>query len=223
MTKSKKKREWVRSFEVSEAQTHKMRGHMVYKVTSWLFPQGFPEASTKLVTSKRYSEFQKLHKALQTIHKSLYLSGTMPNFPKTGYFTRFDPSVLADRRNQCLELLEFAAKHSPLYNSQVFLNFFATTVSSPSSFGSDEDRAIGQLLDQGEIMEAAMASTNLAPDPTPVLRPSSETPPPLAPEPEASDRDNLETPERPPETGLPDTPDSLLQGIPKLLKFSNVS
>ena len=130
------------------------------QVTSWLFPMGFPEASTKLVTMKRYSEFQKLHKSLSQIHKNLYLSGTMPSFPKTHFFNRFDVKILSERREKCLELLKFAAGHPPLYNSQLFLNFFATT--SPSSMSSNEE--IGQLMDQGQIMEAAIASTQLGPD-----------------------------------------------------------
>ena len=127
MIKSKKKKDWVRSFEVSEAIKVKDKSHSVYEVTSWLYPMGFPEASTKLVTLKRYSEFQKLQKSLCQIHKSLYLSGTIPTLPKTGYFSRMDPKILSERRLKCLELLEFAAGHPPLYNSQVFLNFFATT------------------------------------------------------------------------------------------------
>ena len=73
----------------------------------------------------------------------------MPFYPKSSFFSRNDPNVLAARRVHCLELLEFSAKHPQLYNSQVFLNFFAT-VSSPTSLNSDEE--IGQLMDQGQIM-----------------------------------------------------------------------
>ena len=54
-----------------------LSGHMIYQVTSWLFPMGFPEASTKLVTNKRFSDFQKLHKALNQIHKNLHLTGKL--------------------------------------------------------------------------------------------------------------------------------------------------
>ena len=169
MMKHKKKKEWVRTFEISEPIKHE-KGHMTYEVTSWLFPMGFPEASTKLVTKKRFSDFQKLHKSLSHIHKSLYLSGTMPILPKTHFFNRHDPGVLSERRQKCLELLEFSAKHPQLYNSQIFLNFFAT-LSSPSSLNSDED--IGQLMDQGQIMEAAMATTKLANDQTPILEPET--------------------------------------------------
>ena len=167
MLKHKRKKEWIRTFEISEPVKHE-KGHMIYEVTSWLFPAGFPEASTKLVTKKRFSDFQKLHKSLSQIHKSLYLSGTMPPLPKANYFNRNDPNVLSVRRSKCLELLEFSAQHPQLYNSQVFLNFFATLF-SPSSLNSDED--IGQLMDQGQIMEAAMATTKIAKDLTPVLEP----------------------------------------------------
>ena len=73
----------------------------------------------------------------------------MPFYPKSSFFNRYDSNILAARRVHCLELLEFAAKHQQLYNSQVFLNFFAT-VSSPTSLNSDEE--IGQLMDKGQIM-----------------------------------------------------------------------
>ena len=165
-----KKKEWIRTFEVSEAsKISEKGGHFNFQVTSWLFPMGFPEASTKLVTTKKYSDFQKLHKQLSQIHRNLYLSGTMPNLPKSGYFSRVDAKVLSERRQKCLEFLEFVALHPPLYNSQVFLNFFATT--SPSSVSSYEE--IGILMDQGQIMEAAIASTQFVKDDTPTIEPFS--------------------------------------------------
>lgn len=63
------KREWVRTFEVGPAR--KIGNHMVYDVTSVLFPAGFPEAATRLTTTKRFSQFQKLHTALLQIHQVL--------------------------------------------------------------------------------------------------------------------------------------------------------
>jgi hypothetical protein len=48
-----------------------------------LFPAGFPEAATKLVVKKKFSDFQSLHKSLEEIHKQLYLSGKFPALPKT--------------------------------------------------------------------------------------------------------------------------------------------
>ena len=61
------RREWVRSFDVGHAR--KNGNHMVYDVTSVLFPAGFPEAGTRLTTVKRFSEFQKLYHSLLQIHQ----------------------------------------------------------------------------------------------------------------------------------------------------------
>ena len=63
------KREWVRTFEVGPAR--RAGNHMVYDVTSVLFPAGFPEAATRLTTTKRFSQFQKLHISLLQIHQVL--------------------------------------------------------------------------------------------------------------------------------------------------------
>ena len=82
----------------------------------------------------------------------------MPYYPKSSFFNRYDSNILAARRVHCLELLEFAAKHQQLYNSQVFLNFFAT-VSSPTSLNSDEE--IGQLMDKGQIMVGKLDNIRL--------------------------------------------------------------
>lgn len=171
------KREWVRTFEVGPPQRHP-QGHTVYLVSSTLFPAGFPEAGTKLVATKRFSDFQRLHKALFLIHANLYLSGKFPLLPNTNYFKRFDPPVLEIRRQSCLALLQFAADHPQLYNSQVFLNFFSSATTSPTSPGlsdNEEDEEeehrdqIAELANKGHILEAAvLAKTS---DPTPALKP----------------------------------------------------
>ena len=72
----------------------------------------------------RYSEFQSLQACLFKIHKNLYLAGKFPALPKAKYFNRFQDSVLEDRRLACLAVLNFAADHPQLYNSQVFTEFF---------------------------------------------------------------------------------------------------
>jgi hypothetical protein len=83
-----KKREWVRSFEIGPATSSLKSKVVFYQVTSLIFPVGFPEAATKLVVRKKYSDFQQLHKALAEIHKNLYLKGKFPVLPKSnkGYF-----------------------------------------------------------------------------------------------------------------------------------------
>ncbi len=224
MARRKVKREWVRTFEVGEAEKHD-KGHVVYPVTSWLYPEGFPEASTKLVTRKRFSEFQTLYKALSKIHKDLYLAGEMPSLPKANFFRRFDPQVLIERRAKCLELLEFAAKHPPLYNSQVFLNFTTTTVSSPTPTFTDEyfeDEAtrpslsgnnLSNLVNQGEVMEAAMVAATLAEDPTPVLKPSP------SPEPEEGEEPSSVVPED--EDAIPDYLNEAANVISKAIEYES--
>ena len=69
-SKSQPKREWVRTFEVGKPR--KNENHMIYDVTSVLFPAGFPEAGTRLTTIKRYSQFQKLYNSLLQIHQVWY-------------------------------------------------------------------------------------------------------------------------------------------------------
>ena len=65
--KAQQRREWIRTFEIGIAR--KNGNHMVYDVTSVLFPAGFPEAGTRLITSKRFSQFQKLYISLLQIHQ----------------------------------------------------------------------------------------------------------------------------------------------------------
>ena len=52
VTSTQQRREWVRTFEVGPPR--KNGNHMVYDVTSVLFPAGFPEAGTKLTTVNRF-------------------------------------------------------------------------------------------------------------------------------------------------------------------------
>jgi hypothetical protein len=83
-----RKREWVRSFEIGPPFLPPKSKQVVFQVTSLIFPVGFPEAATKLVVKKKFSDFQSLHKSLSDIHKNLYLKGKFPSLPKSskGYF-----------------------------------------------------------------------------------------------------------------------------------------
>ena len=83
-----RKREWVRSFEIEPPFLPPKSKYVVFQVTSLIFPVGFPEAATKLVVKKKFSDFQNLHKSLADIHKNLYLKGKFPSLPKSnkGYF-----------------------------------------------------------------------------------------------------------------------------------------
>ena len=144
MNKSKRKKEWVRTFELVQDEDQ-------FKVTSWLYPLGLPEASTRLVTQKRWPDFVKLYKNLHQMQKHLTLPGDMPKLTQS-IFKRTDNKT---KLEQCLSLLNFAAKHPPLYNSQVFLNFFVTKISnSPClSLSDTEENLLIELEQEPEVLE----------------------------------------------------------------------
>lgn len=188
--KSSLDQEWVRSFEVGPPQRY--QGHSLYEVTSKLYPVGFPEAATKITTQKRFSEFQKLHVSLQQIHKNLYLKGQFPILPKATYFNRFDEDVLVERRKHAVELLEFAALHPQLYNSQVFVRFFiidendeddsdvsseySRTVSPYEEMPKNREAKlnpsqVAHLRSDGNLMDASSVATAFGNDNTPTLVP----------------------------------------------------
>ena len=108
---------WVRTFEVRLPQMY--HNHTLYEVVSVLYPAHSPEVGTKISTLKRFSEFQKLHKGLKGIHESLRLEGVFPDLPRGRKSHRFQEFVIEERRKKALELLNFAATSSSLYNSQV--------------------------------------------------------------------------------------------------------
>lgn len=114
---------WVRNITVSDTVRHK-KGYTLYKITSKVFPKNSIEATSEVTVWKRYNDFKKLHKALYTIHQTLYLKDTFPSFAKARLFGRFEESVIEERRLSALNLLQFAAKHPPLFTNQIFVKFF---------------------------------------------------------------------------------------------------
>lgn len=108
---------WVRKFEVHTPQ--KYHNHTLYEVVSILYPATSPEVVTRISTLKRFSEFQKLHKGLKAIHEKQELQGVFPDLPSGRKSHRFQDVVIEDRRRRALQLLDFAAGSSSLYNSQV--------------------------------------------------------------------------------------------------------
>ena len=85
-------------------------------MVSLLFPAGLPEASTKLVTRKSFTDFKKLYQALNRIHQGLHLSGSLPSVHSRESFLK--KIGVEERRKQCVNLLYSAAKFVELYNSQ---------------------------------------------------------------------------------------------------------
>ena len=81
--------------------------------------------------------------------QKLHIKGDPPpKLPKTSYFNRFEDSVLENRREACLKLLQHAGSNQILYSSQVFVEFLsdpncsdqATLSPSIDSEDENEDR-----------------------------------------------------------------------------------
>ncbi|CAB3364976.1 Hypothetical predicted protein [Cloeon dipterum] len=159
---------WVRRFLVTDPQRHR-RGFTVYKVTSIVYPVSSPEAVTKMVVWKRYNDFKKLHRELQSRHEKLYLKGAFPPYCKPSVFGRFEEEVVEERRMCALKLLEFAAEHVALFTSQVFVKFFESGYTMTHTHQQKDDHRDIEFLDDSENSEDPIL-------PDSVLKPISNIP-----------------------------------------------
>ncbi|XP_058978560.1 ribosomal protein S6 kinase delta-1-like [Musca domestica] len=116
---------WIHSFAVTDTQTHKA-GFTLYKITSIVFPRAVPQALTTLVVWRRFHDIKKLHRELKRRHKSLGLSGYMPEPIDCSFFKRFDQDVIRKRKAYIVSLLDFVAQHPALYKSHSFAQFFSS-------------------------------------------------------------------------------------------------
>ncbi|XP_050084937.1 ribosomal protein S6 kinase delta-1 [Anopheles aquasalis] len=119
---------WVHSFSVDN-ETRKYKSFTVYRITSIVFPRSAPEALTRVILWKRFSEVKKLYKELVRRHRERHLTGTVPELTEQSYFKRFDPSIIEQRKRYILRLLEFAGQEPILYRSHAFVSFFARGIS----------------------------------------------------------------------------------------------
>ncbi|KAG6458428.1 hypothetical protein O3G_MSEX010856 [Manduca sexta] len=126
------KDKWVRRFSVDETAKHK-NGFTIYKITSVLFPISSPEAVTLVSVWKRYSDVQRLHKSMRSLHAGLHLRGTFPTLPNYSYFKRFQREVIEERARTIKALLEFVAEHRLLFTSTDFVNFLQTGYPEPET------------------------------------------------------------------------------------------
>ncbi|XP_050554337.1 ribosomal protein S6 kinase delta-1 isoform X2 [Spodoptera frugiperda] len=124
------KDKWVRRFSVDETAKHK-NGFTIYKITSVLFPIQSPEALTVVSVWKRYSDVQRLHKSMRSLHAGLHLRGTFPSLPRYSFFKRFQQEVITERAKTIKSLLEFVAEHRLLFTSTDFVNFLQTGYPEP--------------------------------------------------------------------------------------------
>ncbi|XP_072946357.1 ribosomal protein S6 kinase-like 1 isoform X3 [Epargyreus clarus] len=121
---------WVRRFSIDETAKHK-NGFTIYKITSVLFPLESPEAVTVVSVWKRYSDVQRLHKSMRSLHSGLHLRGTFPTLAKSSFFKRFQQEIIEERAKSIKTLLEFVAEHRLLFTSTDFVNFLQTGYPEP--------------------------------------------------------------------------------------------
>ncbi|CAL1535697.1 unnamed protein product, partial [Lymnaea stagnalis] len=115
------------NFYVTDPQLHR-KGYTIYKVTCQTFPIKSPETLTELVCWKRYNDFKTLHKSLLALHKALHRRDQFPEFAKPKLFGRFDDTVIEERRQSAVGLLNFIATQPHLYKSLVFKQFLEVLV-----------------------------------------------------------------------------------------------
>jgi len=186
---------WVRTFEAT-SKCDREAGHTLYKVISTVYARGFPEAATRIVVNKRFSQIRKLHASLQEIHRQLHLPGQPPPaLPRAHYLNRFEPHVVEGRRKALLDLLEFSAERPHLFGSKAFTEFFAEQddhEQAPSdeedmesggerSMSPEEAAEVARLEASGQLLDASARTVYL--DPTPALTPSTSARSSAAPTP----------------------------------------
>ncbi|XP_073961195.1 ribosomal protein S6 kinase-like 1 isoform X3 [Choristoneura fumiferana] len=125
------KDKWVRRFSVDETARHK-NGFTIYKITSVLFPIESPEAVSVVAVWKRYSDVQRLLRAVLALHAGLHLRGPRCRpMPKTSYFRRFQKEVIEERAKAIKRVLEFIAEHRLLFTSMEFDHFMQSGYPAP--------------------------------------------------------------------------------------------
>lgn len=114
-----------------------------------------PDVVSKVSIWKRYSDFQKLHASVKLLHTKYHIKETFPTFAKPKFFGRFAVEVIEERRKCAIQFLEFIARHTSLFTSDVFVKFFDTShmedylgldgSMSISSDTSEDDKIINKL------------------------------------------------------------------------------
>ncbi|XP_062573816.1 ribosomal protein S6 kinase delta-1-like [Saccostrea cucullata] len=118
-------KEKIWSFDVTDPTLHP-NGFTIYKVTCRVFIIRSPESLTEVVTWKRYNDFKQLYKSMLSLHKALHRKEEFPKFARPLLFGRFDETVIEERRQSAIKLLQFIGKHHYLYNSNDFKAFIKT-------------------------------------------------------------------------------------------------
>ncbi|XP_046571103.1 ribosomal protein S6 kinase delta-1-like [Haliotis rubra] len=157
--------DYIWFFEVSDPQLHP-KGFTVYKVTCKVFPISCPECLKETIIWKRYNDFKQLHKAMFNLHKALHRREEFPQFAKPKLFGRFDDTVIEERRQSGLDLLNFIGKQPHLFKSHIFEKFWQGGKTSQGSGGPPAMRP--SKLD---VISSDATDSNPPPDVVPVMAP----------------------------------------------------
>lgn len=74
-------------------------------------------------------------------HKELHLRGTMPDMKDENFFNRFDSTVIQQRKEFILNLLNFISQYPSLYKMHSFQNFFEISHSISSDDSPEHQRS----------------------------------------------------------------------------------
>ncbi|KAG5680599.1 hypothetical protein PVAND_010094 [Polypedilum vanderplanki] len=148
-------------------ETQRLKKFTIYKVQMISFPKNEKlfHCLTKLVVTKRYSDFKKLENDLQTIYKCYNFKRFFKS--DSNYFNRFEPEIIDQRKRTILEFLYYCAEHSIIYRSQCFVKFFEDTsskIESPmlersETFESSTNESIEEEEDSVDETEAIESET----------------------------------------------------------------
>lgn len=133
-----------------------------------MFMKTSPDIVSKVSVWKRYSDFRKLHAALNNLYLTLESKELFPTFPKPRFFGRFETEVIEERKDCALRLLTFIAKHSALYSSDVFVKFFESShldrhlIDCSQSISSDTSEDDRRFTENPEGLRRSRHSQSLA-------------------------------------------------------------
>ncbi|XP_071079890.1 ribosomal protein S6 kinase delta-1-like isoform X1 [Haliotis cracherodii] len=155
--------DYIWFFEVSDPQLHP-KGFTIYKVTCKVFPISCPECLKETIIWKRYNDFKQLHKAMFNLHRALHRREEFPPFAKPKLFGRFDDTVIEERKQSGLDLLNFISKQPHLFKSHIFEKFWQGGKTSQGSGGPPALRPT-----KLDILSSDDTDSNPPPDVVPVM------------------------------------------------------
>ena len=130
--------------------------HTEYRVS--LTTQFVEFSDSVIVVWRRYSQFLRLYRALQTGPRYQQLMQHCPEFPPKVTFARFNPQVVELRIKRFQALLEFVAFNRTLLESPHLLAFLADTSNDPLPRGVSTSSATSTSVGSGGTQDDSLRS-----------------------------------------------------------------